>query len=51
MSKLMRALAIGLNLLTALENFASGAPATLLVAWKGKTYSLTLTQMDNHTQL
>lgn len=40
----LKALQLGLQILAAVKDVQAGQPATLTLEWKGKTYTLTLTQ-------
>jgi len=44
MDKWFKAFALGMQILTAIENVKAGKPATVSVDWKNKTYKLTLEQ-------
>jgi hypothetical protein len=44
MSKWFKAFALGMQILTAIENVQAGTPATISVEWKSKLYELTLKQ-------
>jgi hypothetical protein len=44
MAKWFKAFALGMQILTAIENVKAGQPAVLEVEWKGKMYRLSLSQ-------
>lgn len=42
MSKVLRAISIGLHILAEVEQLATGGEATFSFSWKGRTYNLTV---------